>query len=58
MSYISAYVQGESETAVTAESAAVTADLDSEALGFAARLISLVDDLDPDDVIIIRKVVW
>lgn len=58
MSYIQAYVQDGSTTDFTPMDPAVTGDLDSEALSFAARLISLVDDLDPDDVIVIRKVVW
>lgn len=58
MSYIQVFIQGESETAILADDPAVTRELDSEALSFAARLIDLVDDLDENDVLIIRKVIY
>lgn len=57
MSYIQAFTQPENAVRVW-EDATITAELDSEPIGFCARLLSLVDDLDEDTVIVIRKVVY
>jgi len=58
MSYIQAFTVDESDTALGSNEAVITAELDSEPISFCARLLSLVDDLDEDTVIIIRKVVY
>ncbi|HKZ21175.1 MAG TPA: hypothetical protein VJQ57_13825 [Acidimicrobiia bacterium] len=57
MSYIQAFTKSEGEVTLP-EDADITAELDSEPIAFCARLLTLVDDLDEDDVIIIRKVVY
>jgi hypothetical protein len=56
MSYIQAFTQ--SEQSMILEEADISAELDSEPISFCARLLSLVDDLDEDTVIIIRKVIY
>lgn len=58
MSYIQAFIQSEGDTEILVDDATITAELDSEPISFCARLLSLVDELDEDDVIIIRKVVY
>lgn len=58
MSYVSAYTQPEREIDLRGLEADITAELDSEPISFCARLLSLVDDLDEDTVIIIRKVIY
>lgn len=56
MSYIQAFTQSEESIRIQVDAQIITAELDSEPIAFCARLLSLVDDLDEDTVIIIRKV--
>lgn len=58
MSYIQAFTQPEGDTEILVDDATITAELDSEPIAFCARLLNLVDDLDEDTVIIIRKVIY
>ena len=60
MSYIQAITMPEVDVPIGDSDAprTITAELDSEPISFCARLLSLVDDLDEDTVIIIRKVVF
>jgi hypothetical protein len=58
MSYIQAFTQSEESTLLPEDGADISAELDSEPISFCARLLSLVDDLDEDTVIIIRKVIY
>lgn len=58
MSYIQAFTQPEESVRIQDDAAIITAELDSEPISFCARLLSLVDNLDEDTVIIIRKVIY
>jgi hypothetical protein len=58
VSYIQAFTIEESDTFLEGNEASISAELDSEPIAFCARLLSLVDDLDEDTVIIIRKVIY
>lgn len=58
MSYIQAFTQPEGSVELQEGGHTLVAELDSEPIAFCARLLSLVDDLDEDIVIIIRKVVF
>lgn len=58
MSYIQAFTRAENEIALNRIEAAITAGLDSQPISFCARLLALVDDLDEDTVIVIRKVLF
>lgn len=58
MSYIQAFTVPEADAPLQDVEASITAELDSEPIAFCARLLSLVDDLDEDTVIVIRKVVY
>ena len=58
MSYIQAFTQPEDSVQIHDDAQIIVAELDSEPISFCARLLSLVDNLDEDTVIIIRKVVF
>lgn len=58
MSYIQAYTQPEESVHIQDDAQIIVAELDSEPIRFCSRLLALVDDLDENDVIIIRKVVF